>query len=88
MSLNTLSSTRPSGGRGRPIRNHGHRAAREQFAISKLRHAAGLTLQANFVGTPTWLAEAHTDAGYFERNLPAIEVLIEKPGLQDPGDWP
>ena len=47
-----------------------------------LGHSSPASTQHYVAITPTRLAKAYTDAGYFERNLRAIEVLIDQDTLK------
>lgn len=47
-----------------------------------LGHASPSSTQHYVAITPTKLAQAYTDAGYFQRNLRAIEVLIDQDALR------
>lgn len=47
-----------------------------------LGHASPASTQHYVAITPTKLAQAYTDAGYFQRNVRAIEVLIDQDALR------
>ena len=48
-----------------------------------LGHNSPASTQHYVAITPTKLAKAYTDAGYFERNVRAIEVLIDQDAIKD-----
>ena len=56
--------------------------SREPMSLFELQawlgHGSPASTQHYVAITPTKLAKAYTDAGYFERNLRAIEVLIDR----------
>ena len=47
----------------------------------RLGHDSPASTQHYVAITPTKLAKAYADAGYFERNIRAIEVLIDQDTL-------
>ena len=60
--------------------------SREPMSLFELHawlgHGSPASTQHYVAITPTKLAKAYTDAGYFERNLRAIEVLIDQDTLK------
>lgn len=60
--------------------------SREPMSLFELQawlgHGSPASTQHYVAITPTKLAKAYTDAGYFERNLRAIEVLIDQDTLK------
>ena len=60
--------------------------SREPMSLFELQawlgHSSPASTQHYVAITPTRLAKAYTDAGYFERNLRAIEVLIDQDTLK------
>ena len=64
------------------VRRPVHSQCRCSSSKPWLGHGSPASTQHYVAITPTKLAKAYTDAGYFERNLRAIEVLIDQDTLK------
>lgn len=83
-----------------PITSHRARAtiasqlfnARQPMSLSDLQqwlgHASPTSTQHYVAVTPTKLARSFRDAGYFERNVRAIDVLIDRDAVRSKNDEP
>jgi hypothetical protein len=60
--------------------------AREPMSLFELQewlgHRSPRTTQHSAKITPTKLAKSYTDAGYFERNIRAVKVLIDQEAIR------